>query len=117
MIKKSSVTEIGVGSENTTTIYTVPNGKSAEVVMIWITNPDTTNKNLHLEFYNASADATVTLLDDFQVNQKDFIQIGGMANTFVIMKENDKLQAYGSSNSNFKIVASYIEHNDIIQGG
>lgn len=113
MIKRSSVTE--VSSTEMTTLYTVPEGVRTELVMLWITNPDTVNKNFHLEFYNSSSDTTIVLLDDYKVNQKDFVQIGGLENTFVIMNEGDKLKATGSSNSNFKVVLSFKEHNNIVQ--
>ncbi len=115
MIKKSVV---GIISDSEmTTVYTVPNGKTCELVMLWITNPDSTNKTIEVEFYNKSDDATVTILDDFRVDQKDFIQIGGTENSFVIMSEGDKLRAQGSNNSNFKLIAALKEHNSIVQGG
>lgn len=115
MIKKSAVAVIS--DSEFTTVYTVPNGKSCELVMIWITNPDSTNKTLELDFYDKSNDVQIHLLEDYVVNQKDFVQIGGTENSFVIMQEGDKLLAKGSNNSNFRIVASMKEHNVMIQGG
>ena len=115
MIKKSSVSIIS--DSELTTVYTVPNGKTCELVMVWITNPDTTNKTLRLDFYDKSLDTSVTILEDYQVNQKDFVQIGGTENSFVVMKEGDKLMAQGSHNSNFRLILAMKEHNSIIQGG
>lgn len=117
MIKKSTVGIIGTDSANPTTIYTVPNGKKTEIVMVWITNPESASKGFHLEFYNASEDASVVLLDGYSVSQKDFAQLGGTANTFVMMQEGDKLEAYGETGSNFKVIVSFIEYPDLIKGG
>lgn len=115
MIKKSVIKEIS--DSEYTTVYEVPRGKKSELVMLWITNPDSNNASLELGFYNSSEDTTITILDDYTVNQKDFIQIGGLENTFVILEEFDSLVAKGSSNSTFKIVAAMKEYNSIIQGG
>lgn len=115
MIKKSVIKEIS--DSEFTTVYTVPRGKKTELVMLWVTNPDSTNKTLEFGFYNSSEDDTVIILDDYTVNQKDFIQIGGLENTFVILEEFDSLVAKGSNNSNFKIIAAMKEYNSIIQGG
>ena len=117
MIKKSAIAELSDDSNSPTTIYTVPDGKQSEIVMVWVTNPDSSNKQFHLEFYNASADTTTVLFDGYTINQKDFLQIGGQAQTFVMMQEGDKLKGYGNSNSNFKVIVSCLEHNVIIQGG
>ena len=115
MIKKSVLKEISDSS--LTTIYTVPTGKATELCMVWVTNPDSGNKDFHLEVYSKKADASIVVLDDYPMNDKDILQLGGTENTFVVMYEGDSIKAQGSSNSNFKVLLSIKEHNDVIQGG
>ena len=115
MIKKSTITALVPLVE--TTLYTVPSGKGSELVMLWLSNPDTNNKGLTLKAYNSSTDSSVTILEDYTVNSKDFVQIGGTENSYIVMAEGDKILATGASNSAFTIVCSFKEHNNIIQGG
>jgi len=115
MIRKSIVKSLA--PEVITDLYEVPTGKKSEIRMIWITNPDSTNRNIELDFYDASEDETIIILEDYQLNQKDILQLGGDYNTFLCMKEGDKLMAEGQTNSNFTFIISVVEEPDIIQGG
>ena len=111
MIKKSLAKHLT--PEVMTDLLVVPTGKRIEVVMIWATNPGTSNKKLELDMYNKENDETIVLLDDYTINSKGILQLGGDYNTFVCMQAGDKLMAEGNNNSNFTIIVSYIEREDL----
>lgn len=118
MIKKSVLKGVvATNGSELTTLYTVPTGKKAELVMVWITNPDSGNRDFHLEIYNSVEDETIVVLDDYPLNDREILQLGGTANSFVILYQGDTIKARGSNNSNFKVVLSIIEHNHIVDGG
>ena len=99
-----------------TDIYTVPEGIRTEWCLLYVTNPDSSNnKTIEVDYYDAENDATLTILQGYQINATDFFQIGGRANEFIMMKEGDKIKARGETGSNFSILVSVIEHNNIVQ--
>jgi len=114
MIKKTFFATV-TGSEDT--VYTVPNGKRAEAVMMLITNSGGSNGKLDVVYYHAEPDTDETILKDFLVETENFKQLGGEANFFIAMKEGDKIKAEAESGKTFEVMLSVIEHNDIIQGG
>jgi len=115
MIKKSTLTSLTPLVE--TAVYTVPQGKKSELVMIWISNPSANNRKITLKAYNSSADMSISILEDFAIALHELKQIGGTENTFVMMEEGDKILATGSTGSTFSVVCAVKEYNDIIQGG
>lgn len=112
MIKKS------VGKALTTTltdIYTVPTGKRASWVLLYVTNTAGSTESFTVKYYNAAAAATLPVLDGYSLSSKEFFQLGGNYNEFIFMREGDKIQA--SATAAATILVSLIEENDIIQGG
>jgi len=112
MIKKS------VGKALTTTltdIYTVPAGKRAEWVLLYVTNTSGSTETFTVKYYNAAAASALSVLDGYSLSAKEFFQLGGNYNEFIYMREGDKIQASASSSAT--ILVSLIEYNDIIQGG
>ena len=85
--------------------------------MVWMTNPGNTNKKLELNYYSAASGQTIKLLEDFTIDQKDIVQLGGTENTFVCMQEGDYLEAEGATGSDFTIIVSYVESSSVIKGG
>ena len=116
MIKKTAFASL-IPPLTNVLVYEVPRNKTAEMVMLWITNTAGTNKTIEVSFYNAATDTTLVFLDGFVVNTNEFTQIGGEANTFVMLDEGDKLMAKGEANSDFKVIASLIENNKTVIGG
>lgn len=92
-----------------TAIYTVPASKKAEWVHAYITNVSGSNGSITMSVNG------FTLLDGYTVTAKDFKDIGGQVNSFVILEAGQTITA--SSTQSMTLVVSIIEHNDIIQGG
>ena len=112
MIKK---TFGGALTATMTDIYEVPTGKKAEWVMLYVTNTSGSTETFSVEFYDASASATLTVFDGYSLSAKEFFQIGGEYNEFIYMEEGDKIRASASASAT--ILVSLKEYNDIIQGG
>ena len=110
MTTKRSLGASGI-DDTVVTIYTVPDRKMAEWVLLYVTNPSENNDDFHLEIYDSSENATITILDEYLLDAKDFLVIGGDANSFVMLEEGDQIKAHGDSNSNFSVLISVIEHN------
>lgn len=92
-----------------TTIYTVPDGKRAEWILVYITNTSGSNGSYTLNYYSAADDATLPVLDTYTISSKSFFQIGGQFNEFIMMEEGDQIQASGTQAGT--ILVSVIEHN------
>jgi hypothetical protein len=112
MIKKSFG---GALTSTSTTYYTVPNGKKAEWTLLYIMNTSGSNETVSVDFYDASTDSTLPILDSFQISSKDFLRLGGGTTDFIMLDEGDQIKA--DSNHACSILISVIEYNDIIQGG
>jgi len=98
-----------------TDIYTVPNGKRSRWVLMYLTNTSGSNGTVDVKFYDSSASATLSVLEDYTISSKDFLQVGGEVNAFIMMEEGDKIQA--SATQTMSLLVSFIEENAIIQGG
>jgi hypothetical protein len=92
-----------------TDIYVVPDHKLAEWVLVYITNTSGSNGTYTLSYYDASESATLDVLNTYSISSKEFFQIGGEFNEFIIMEAGDKIQASGTQNGT--ILVSVIEHN------
>lgn len=92
-----------------TAVYTVPTGKKAEWVHAYITNVSGSNGTIDMSVNG------FVLLDDYTVSAKDFKDIGGTINSFVILTEGQTITA--NATQSMTLVVSIIEHNNIIQGG
>ena len=114
MINKSSGAAL-TGGAALADIYEVPTGKRARWVLMYVTNTSGSNGTVDVKFYDSSATATLSVLEDYTISSKDFLQVGGEVHAFIMMEEGDKIQA--SSSQNMTILVSFIEENVIIQGG
>ena len=97
------------------TLYTVPNGKSAQWVLMYITNTSGSNGTVEVDYYNAEQDSTFSILEGYTITAKDLFQIGGTINAFIMMREGDSISAF--STQQMTMLMSFIEENAIIQGG
>ena len=112
MIKKS----FGAALTGTiATIYTVSSSKKAEWVLAYITNTSGSNGSVTLQYYDASEAATLAILDTYAISSKEFFQIGGNVNEFIIMRAGDQIKA--SATHTMTLLISVIESNDVITGG
>ena len=96
-------------------IYEVPAGKRAHWVLMYVSNTSGSNGNCDVDFYDASATATLPVLDTYTVTAKQYFQIGGDYNSFITMEEGDKISA--SATQSMTLLLSVIEENAVIQGG
>ena len=97
------------------TVYTVPAGKSAQRVLLYITNTSGSNGGVGVDYYSAAQDSTFAVLEGYTVTSKDFLQIGGTINSFIMMREGDSISAFATQG--MTLLISLIEENNIIQGG
>jgi hypothetical protein len=92
-----------------TDVYEVPANKRAEWILVYITNTAGSNETVDLVYYDASEDASLSVLEDYTIASKDFFQIGGQYNEFIMMEAGDKIRA--STTTSATILVSVIEHN------
>jgi hypothetical protein len=110
MIKKS----FGASLQTTDTeVYVVPNGKKAEWVLIYATDTSGSTTNFDVDMYDASANATLTILDNYSISANDFFKVGGEPNAFVMMDAGDKIIGRCASNNDVTLMVSVIEHEDL----
>lgn len=97
------------------TVYSVPNGKKTEWVLMYVTNTSGSTSHFSVRIWSEEQQTYLTMFDNYSLAANEFFKIGGGTNEFVMLKEGDKIEALDGAGMTF--VASVIEHNDIIQGG
>ena len=105
-------TKRSVGAALTTTltdIYEVPANKRAEWILVYVTNTAGSTETVTLTYYDSSESASLPVLDGYSLSSKQFFQIGGQYNEFIMMEAGDKIQA--SATAAATILVSVIEHN------
>ena len=112
MIKKSFGLPLTTSYQ---TVYTVPNGKKAEWVLLYVTNTSGSTSSFSVRYYNAEAAQTLTMFNGYSLAASEFFKIGGGENEFIMMKEGDYIEALDGAGMTMMI--SVIEHNDINKGG
>lgn len=114
MIKKS----FGASLQTTdTTLYTVPDGKKAEWVLIYATDVGGSTTSFSVDLYDSSADATLAVLNGYALGSNDFFKLGGEPNAFTMLAEGDQIKGRCATNDAVTLLISVIEYNDIIKGG
>ena len=86
MIKKSFGLPLTTSYQ---TIYTVPTGKKAEWVLLYVTNTSGSTSTFSVRYYNAEAATTLQLFSNYSLAASEFFKIGGEENEFIMMKEGD----------------------------
>ena len=105
-------TKRSVGATLTTSltdIYEVPANKRAEWIVVYVTNTAGSNESITVTYYDDSKSASLPVLDGYSLSSKEFFQIGGQYNEFIMMEAGDKIQA--SATAAATILISVIEHN------
>ena len=97
------------------TVYTVPTGKKAEWVLLYVTNTSGSTSSFDVRIWNEANQAYLQMFDGYSLAANDFFKIGGGANEFVMLAEGDKIEALDGAG--MTLMVSVIEYNDIIQGG
>ena len=85
-----------------TTLYTVPLGYYAKLVLFLAVNEGAGNKHVTLEWYDSSKAESCQLLYQKIVTAKDFL----ILNDYVVLVEGDILRVETESASTFSLIAT-----------
>ena len=88
----------------TTTVYTVPTGYYALFNLLYVHNTGANNKFLTVQWYDASANATIDILTQVTYTAKQYSQFD---NAYIVFEEGDQLRVTPESTSAFAIVATF----------
>lgn len=97
------------------TLYTVPNGKKAEWVLMYVTNTSGSTSSFSVRYYNAASDTLLTIFNSYSLGANAFFKIGGGEFEFIAMGEGDYIEALDGAG--MTMLVSVVEYNDIIKGG
>ena len=89
-----------------TTVYTVPTGYYAKFNLLYVHNTGANNKFLTVQWYDASANATIDILTQVTYTAKQYSQFD---NAYVVFEEGDQLRITPESTSAFAIIATFEE--------
>lgn len=100
--------EITVGANPTaatlTTLYTVPTGYYAKVVLMRVANATAANKHVTFDWVDASASATYSVVYQSTVSAKTTYDWGGTS--YFVMEEGDSLKVTTESASTFAVLVT-----------
>jgi hypothetical protein len=88
----------------TTTVYTVPTGYYALFNLLYVHNTGANNKFLTVQWYDASANATIDILTQVPYTSKQYTQFD---NAYVVFEEGDQLRVTPEATSAFAIIATF----------
>ena len=88
----------------TTTVYTVPTGYYALFNLLYVHNTGANNKYLTVQWYDASAAATIDILTQVPYTSKQYSQF---SDAYVVMEEGDQLRVTPEATSAFSIIATF----------
>jgi hypothetical protein len=89
-----------------TTVYTVPTGYYAKLNLLYIHNTSGNNKYITVQWYDASANASIDILTQVPYTAKAYTQF---SNAYVVMEEGDQLRITTESTSAFAAIATFEE--------
>lgn len=95
---------ITVPAAATTTVYTVPRGYYALFNLLYIHNTTGGSHSITVQWFDASADATVDILTSVPYTSKDYTQF---SNAYVVMEEGDELRVTTDAGSAFSLIATF----------
>ena len=89
-----------------TTVYTVPTGYYANLVLIYIHNIGGSTKNITIVWNDASAASSHDILTDVNFTSKQYLSKFSKEN-YVVFEEGDKLQVTTEAGSTFSVFATF----------
>jgi len=89
-----------------TTVYTVPTGYYAKFNLLYVHNTTGNNKYITVQWYDASANASIDILTQVTYTAKPYSQFD---NAYVVFEEGDQLRITTESTSAFAIIATFEE--------
>lgn len=90
----------------TTTVYTVPLGYYAKFNLLYLHNTGGSTKAITIQWYDASAAASVDILTGVSYASKTYSQF---SDAYIVMEEGDQLRATPDSGSAFDLIATFEE--------
>lgn len=90
----------------TSTLYTVPTGYYAKFNLLYVHNTGGASKTLTVQWYDASAAASINILTEVTYTNKTYSQF---SNAYVVMEEGDQLRVTPEAGSAFSIIATFEE--------
>lgn len=90
-----------------TTVYTVPTGYYAKVVLMRATNATASNKHVTFDWTDVSASATYSVVYQQSITAKTIQDFGGTS--YFVMEEGDSLKVTTESASTFAITVTIEE--------
>lgn len=91
----------------TTTLYTVPTGYYAKVVLLRAANATASNKHITFDWVDASASATYAVVYQQAITAKTTYDYGNTV--YFVMEEGDQLKATSETGSTFAVVVTVEE--------
>jgi hypothetical protein len=88
----------------TTTVYTVPTGYYALFNLLYVHNTGANNKFLTVQWFDASANATIDILTQVTYTAKQYSQFD---NAYIVFEEGDQLRVTPEAASAFAIIATF----------
>jgi hypothetical protein len=88
----------------TTTVYTVPTGYYALFNLLYVHNTGGSTKDITVQWYDASAAATIDILTAVTYTSKSYTQFD---NAYVVFEEGDQLRVTPEAASAFAIIATF----------
>jgi len=88
-----------------TTVFTVPTGYYAKFTVMYIHNTGGSTKHITVQWYDASAAATLDILTSYDFTSKQYLQFDG--NAYIVLEEGDRIQITTQSASTFSFIATF----------
>jgi hypothetical protein len=88
-----------------TTVYTCPTGYYAKFTVMYIHNTGASTKHITVQWFDASANATLDILTQYSFTAKTYLQFDGGA--YIVFEEGDKLKITTESGSSFSFIATF----------
>jgi hypothetical protein len=89
-----------------TIVYTVPAGYYAVWNLMYAHNATGTNKYLTADWYDASADVHVNILEQYNFTSKTYFQFAGNGSG-VVMESGDQVHMTSEAGSTFGIICTF----------
>jgi len=100
--------KISVGKNKSTTtkeaLYTVPTKQTAYWSLLYIVNTGANNKYVTVYWYDKSLNTEFSILNQYTLNAKQFVQFDG--NAVTVLDEGDEIRIETESSSSFSFIAT-----------
>ena len=92
------------GGASSNVVYTCPTNHDAEIDFLHITNGDTANQNVSIQWYHADTNTYHHILNDKAIAGKDVYNV--ITSDRIYLHAGDKITAFDGSSSNLEVFLS-----------